>query len=129
MALETILATTLLPAGIDLIKSLFGGIGRKIGGVSVDDQIKLEESGVNRLKAVAELDNPYGAPSQWVVDLRASFRYVAAGALIVAGMGLAGYGASLEDKEIFLAGLETAGSPFFFIFGERMWVGLKGNFK
>lgn len=129
MALETILATTLLPAGIDLIKSLFGGIGRKIGGVSVDDQIKLEESGVNRLKAVAELDNPYGVPSQWVVDLRASFRYVAAGALILAGMGIAAYGASLKDATIFAAGLETAGSPFFFIFGERMWVGLKGNFK
>jgi hypothetical protein len=129
MTLETILATTLLPAGIDLIKSLFGGIGRKIGGVSVDDQIKLEESGVNRLKAVAELDNPYGAPSQWVVDLRASFRYVAAGALILAGMGIAAYGASLKDATIFAAGLETAGSPFFFIFGERMWVGLKGNFK
>lgn len=129
MALETILATTLLPAGIDLLKSLFGGIGRKVAGVSVDDQIKLEESGVNRLKAVAELDNPYGVPSQWVVDLRASFRYIAAAALIVAGMGLASYGASIKETEIFLAGLETAGSPFFFIFGERMWVGLKGNFK
>jgi hypothetical protein len=129
MALETIIATTLLPAGIDLIKSLFGGIGRKIGGVSVDDQIKLESSGIDRLKALAELENPYGTPSQWVVDLRASFRYIAAGCLILAGLSIAWYGASVKDTDVFIAGLETAGSPFFFIFGERMWQGLKGNPK
>lgn len=129
MALETILATTLLPAGVDLVKSFFGAISRKVAGVSVDDQIKLEESGVTRLKAIAELDNPYGTPSQWVIDLRASFRYIAAAVLILAGLTIAGYGASFKEASIFAAGLETAGSPFFFIFGERMWQSFKGSFK
>lgn len=129
MALETILATTVLPAAIDLVKSLFGGIGRKIAGVSVEDQLKLEQSGINRLEAIAKLENPYGTPSQWVVDLRASFRYIAAAFLIGAGLLIAGYGAYIKATVVFAAGLETAGSPFFFIFGERMWQGLKGSFK
>jgi hypothetical protein len=34
----------LLPAAIDAAKGLFGGLGRKLGGLSVDDEIKLETS-------------------------------------------------------------------------------------
>ena len=129
MALETILATTVLPAAIDLLKSVFGGIGRKIGGVSVEDQVKLEQSGISRLEAISKLETPYGTPSQWVVDLRASFRYVAAGVLILLGGCLTGWGATHGSVDLVGAGLETAGSPFFFIFGERMWQGFKGSFK
>ena len=129
MAVETLLASVVLPAVVDLVRSGVGALGRKFIGLSVDDQIKLDQANVERLKALAELDNPYGTPTQWVIDLRASFRYVTAGVLILGGLGMAGYGMSLQDKDLITVGLETAGSPFAFIFGERMWFGMKGNAK
>jgi len=132
----TILAA-LLPAGVDILKDSAGAISRKIVGLSVEDEIKLKNADVERLTAIAALDNPYGTPSQWIVDLRASFRYIAAAVLILAGVIIMGVGADqylnpteMVDAElawgIILLGAETAGAPFSFIFGERMWTGLKG---
>jgi hypothetical protein len=143
---ETLLLTAVVPAALDLIKGSGQAIGRKWFGLSVDDQIKLDNANVERVKALAELDNPYGTPSQWIVDLRASFRYIAAGILIVAGIGIMGVGAyqylfpseaitlAGDDtkelaKSIIILGAETAGTPFSFIFGERMWTGIKGMMK
>lgn len=130
MALEAIIASAVLPAAIDLIKGLgkgiANGLARNFGGITVDDQIKLEDAGIRRLEALAKLDNPHGTPSQWVVDLRAAFRYVAAGVLIAAGMVVAGVGAVSKDVTVMLAGLEIAGMPFGFIFGERMNLSFKG---
>lgn len=132
----TILAA-LLPAGVDILKDSAAAISRRIVGLSVDDEIKLKDADVARLTALAALDNPYGTPSQWIVDLRASFRYIAAAVLILAGIIIMGVGADqyLNPTEmvnadlawaIILLGAETAGAPFSFIFGERMWTGLKG---
>lgn len=119
--LESALISALAPAAVDALKTLFGGISRKIGGLSVDDQIKLETSNVERLKALAQLDNPYGTPSQWVVDVRASFRYIAAGVCIVGGMS------TFYFAPVFApVGAEIAASAFSFIFGERMLMTIKG---
>ena len=121
--------STGLPILLDLIKSAAPAVTRKFIGVSVDDQIKLDQAGVERIKALAELDNPYGTPSQWVVDLRGAFRYVAAIALIGGGLSLAGYGAVNADTEAVTAGLDLAASPFGFIFGERLVLTYKGGAK
>lgn len=137
MALESILATVVLPAALDLLKGVGGALSRRFFGLSVDDQIKLDMASVEKLKALSELDNPYGTPSQWIVDLRASFRYVAAGVLILSGVGLVAMGGYqwanhinevgvLSAANLIEIGVETAGTPFFFIFGERMWQGFKG---
>lgn len=120
--LESALISALAPAAVDALKTLFGGISRKIGGLSVDDQIKLETSNVERLKALAALDNPYGTPSQWVVDVRASFRYIAAGVCVVAGLGTMFVAPTLAP-----IGVEVAASAFSFIFGERMLMTIKGK--
>lgn len=118
-----VLLPALLPSLIDAAKGLFGGLGRRIGGLSVDDEIKLENAGIEKLKALASLDTPVGSPSQWVVDLRASFRYVAAGV----SMGVGGYlGINGGDPE--LVGV-LIGAPYAFIFGERLYLGMKGTKK
>jgi hypothetical protein len=122
-------ASVLVPILVDWIKSAAPAVTRKVFGESVDDQIKLEASGIERLKALAVLDNPYGTPSQWVVDLRGAFRYISAGALILGGLGLAGYGASTLDPILVAAGLDLAASPFGFIFGERLVLTFKGGGK
>ena len=118
--LESLLISTGLPILLDLFKSAGGAVSRKWLGLSVEDQIKLDGANVQRLQALASLDNPYGEPSKWVVNLRGAFRYVAAGGLVVGGLLLASYGAYKIDTELVTAGLDLAVSPFGFIFGERL---------
>ena len=127
MILETLLGTVVVPAVIDFFKGAGSAVSRKWFGESVDDQIKIQNADVEKLKALATLDNPYGTPSQWVVDLRASFRYI--GAILVIGVGAAsvysGINASLPD--VIDVGFTLVSAPFCFIFGERLYLGLKGK--
>lgn len=125
MALETLIATVVLPAAIDLLKGGLTRIGNKISGLSVDDQIKLQNADISKLEALAKIDNPYGTPSQWVIDLRASFRYIFAGILVLGGLAMAAYGTYKSDQAVITAGFETAAAPGVFILGERFWTGLK----
>ena len=121
MALETLLMSAAAPAVLDLLKGVFGAASRKFLGMTVDDQVKLANSDIERMKALAGLDNPYGTPSQWVVDLRASFRYISA--ILVIGLG----GVLCLDPKTATAGIELVCTPFGFIFGERLYLGLKGT--
>ena len=118
--LTSLLLSTGLPILLDLIKSAGGAVSRKFLGLSVDDQIKIDTAQVERLKALAELDNPHGVPSQLIVDIRAGFRYVIAALLILGGITLAGYGAFSKDAVLTGMGIELASAPFGFIFGERL---------
>lgn len=117
MILESLLASTALPMALDIVKQ----VTNKWFGLSIDDQIKVENAQIERMKALALLDNPYGTPSQWVVDLRASFRYL--GSIIVIGVGV--YIVSAIPLQI-EAGLALISMPFGFIFGERLMLGMKG---
>jgi hypothetical protein len=116
-----ILLPAILPALIDAGKNLAGGISRKIGGLSVDDQIKLQNADIEKLKALALLDDVKGNPSQWVVDTRASFRYIAAGVSIIGGLVLL---AKNIQPDI---AAQLVSAPFSFIFGERLYMGLTGK--
>lgn len=125
----SILASVAVPIIVDLAKSLGGAASRKFVGLSVDDQIKLQTAEVQKLEAIAKLDNPNGTPSQWVIDLRASFRYIAAAAVILVGGVVAALGVSNSDPATIGAGLELAGMPFGFIFGERLVLSYKPHSK
>ena len=116
MILETI-AASLIPVGIEGVKS---AITKFFGGVqpnSIEDVVKLNDSVVSKLKALAELDNPYGTPSQWVIDLRASSRYIGALAGIVGGIAISLYSTDSATQAI---GLEVASICFGFLFGSRI---------
>ncbi len=118
--IETAIISALLPAGVEAIKSIFGAASRRWIGLSVEDQIKLGNADVERLKAVAQLDTPTGMPSQWVIDLRASFRYIACGIFVVGGLLM-----PFIAPEFAELGVEAAISASSFIFGERMVLSLK----
>lgn len=122
MIIETIVGA-LVPVGAEAIKQL---VTRFTGGVrptSIAEQIQLDQSEIERLKALAALDNPGGTPSQWVIDIRASSRYI--GALLVIAVGIGSIfipGVELKVKEI---ALEAANIAFGFLFGARIvnrWV-------
>jgi hypothetical protein len=127
----------LLPAGIDAVKNLFGAAQRKWVGLSIDDEIKLEEAAIKRLEALAKLDDVGSTqPSQWVVDLRSSARYIMAGLSIISGICLGYVGlysnaiTSVEMNTVLLPlAMDLIGIPFSFIFGERLYMGMKGGRK
>jgi hypothetical protein len=127
--ITTTLIAAGLPALVELIKGAGGAISRNWLGMSVDDQIKVWGAEVERLKALAGLDTPVGTPSQWVVDLRASFRYVSAAALILGGLTTIAGGLYMQDEDVVNIGIQLAGFPFGFLFGERMTIALKGMKK
>jgi hypothetical protein len=121
MILETIVGA-LVPVGIDGIKSLIGKFTGSVKPISVDEQIKFDQNEINKLQALATLDNPYGTPSQWVVDLRASSRYLGALFVIVVGIGSLFMPVAPEIQRI---GVETANIAFGFLFGTRIMANLK----
>lgn len=129
MGWEIVLLSSLAPAIMDAFKHLATGLTRRWSGVSIDDEIKIAKSDVERLTALAQLDTPVGTPSQWIVDLRAAFRYVAAVMLILGGLALVWAGVKIEDHTLVTNGLGLAAAPFSFIFGERLYLPMMGKAK
>lgn len=121
MIIESIIGA-LVPVGVEGIKQL---INRFTGGVkptTVAEQIELEKVDISRIEALAKLDNPSGTPSQWVIDLRASARYL--GALFVIGVGIGTLFLNVP-ADIQRIGIEAANIAFGFLFGARIMANLK----
>ena len=116
MLVESILGA-LVPVGVEGVKQL---IARFVGvrPTSIDDQIKLDNSEIERIKALAALDTPVGTPSQWVVDLRASARYV--GALVVIAAGISTFYVTGVPAEVQVLAIQAANIAFGFLFGTRL---------
>lgn len=116
MIIETIIGA-LVPVGAEAIKQI---VTRFTGGVrptSIAEQIQLEQSDIARLEALAKLDNPGGTPSQWVIDLRGSSRYIGALATIAVGLSTLFVPMEVKIQEI---GLQAANIAFGFLFGSRI---------
>ena len=121
--LLTTLLSALIPVGVEGIKQ---GINAITGGVkptTVAEQLQLDEQEIKRLQAVASLDNPGGTPSQWVIDLRASARYIAA--FVVIGGGIASTFVPEVDIAVKALSLEAANIAFGFLFGSRIVTSFK----
>lgn len=119
MILETILGA-LVPVAVEGGKQL---LNKWVGGVkptTIDEQIKLDQNEISRIEALAKLDTPIGTPSQWVIDLRASARYVGALAVIAVGVSTLYYPVSDEIRTL---ALEAANIAFGFLFGSRIVAG------
>jgi hypothetical protein len=121
MIIESIIGA-LVPVGVEGIKQLMTNFFGGVKATSIEDQIKLDTNEIEKLKALAELDKPIGQPSQWVVDLRASARYI--GALAVITVGISTLYAPV-DVHIQAIALEAANIAFGFLFGSRIVAGLK----
>ena len=116
MILETIIGA-LVPVGAEAVKQLVTKFTGGVRPATIAEQIQLDQSEIDRLKALAALDNPGGTPSQWVIDLRASSRYI--GALGVIAVGISSVFMTL-DANIKQIALEAANIAFGFLFGLRI---------
>ena len=121
MIIESIIGA-LVPVGVEGIKQLMTNFFGGVKATTIEEQIKLDTNEIEKLKALAELDKPIGQPSQWVVDLRASARYI--GALAVITVGISTLYAPVE-VHIQAIALEAANIAFGFLFGSRIVAGLK----
>lgn len=121
MIIESIIGA-LVPVGVEGIKQLMTNFFGGVKATSIDDQIKLDANEIEKIKAIAELDKPIGQPSQWVVDLRASARYIGALAVIVVGIGTL---YAPVDVRIQAIALEAANIAFGFLFGSRIVANLR----
>ena len=121
MIVESIIGA-LVPVGIEGIKQVMTRFFGGVKATSIEDQIKLDNNEIEKIKALAELDRPIGQPSQWVVDLRASARYI--GALAVIGVGISTLYVPVEP-EVKVIALEAANIAFGFLFGSRILAGFK----
>jgi len=119
MILETIIGA-LVPVGAEAVKQLVTKFTGGVKPATIAEQIQLDQSEIDRLKALAALDNPGGTPSQWVIDLRASSRYI--GALGVIAVGISSVFMTL-DANIKQIALEAANIAFGFLFGSRITAG------
>jgi len=132
MGIETILATVLpafIPGIADGVKMIFS----KITGIGMgepktfQERVELERVGVEKMKALAELDKPYGTISLWVSNLRASFRYLAVGAILLATLIYCFLPTQYQNPVVLSFLAQLSGSATFFIIGDRVYLGLKGS--
>lgn len=121
MIIESIIGA-LVPVGVEGVKQLMTNFFGGVKATSIDDQIKLDANEIEKIKALAELDKPIGQPSQWVVDLRASARYIGALAVIVVGISTL---YAPVDVRIQAIALEAANIAFGFLFGSRIVANLR----
>ena len=134
--METLLLSTVLPALIpaasDLVRGLVGTVTGNKGAQpqNIDEVIKLGEfdlkkvdKEIDRVRALAEIDKPAENISPWVADLRGSFRYIASGIAVLQPFAVLPF---CHDIYVMESSLNIAGMAFGFIFGERMYFGLKG---
>ncbi len=116
----SLVVPALIPAVADGIRGVFGRLTGGVGAKpqNVEEQIKLMAAENERLKAVAELDKPAENISPWVADLRASFRYLAGGVIILGAISTI---YAPVEQDVQEAVWNLAGSVFAFLFGDRMY--------
>ena len=128
-AIVATLVPALIPSIIDAIKGLFG----KITGIdpaapkSNAEAIELMKAESEKLKALAEIDKPVGQPSQWVVDLRASFRYIAVGFVVLTTVIFNFIPDRFYNAETDAFMRQICGSAVFFILGDHVNLRMKNN--
>ena len=123
----TYILPAIVPALSDGVRGIFAKFTGGAGGTpqNVDERIKLMGAETTKLQALASLDTPVGQPSQWVVDLRASFRYVAVSVIVLGALG----SLFVPHAPVALVGtaLDLAGASMSFIIGERMYFKIRGS--
>ena len=113
----------LLPAFADGLKGLFQRIFGGTKPITVADQVLLMRAETDKLRVIAELDRQDTQTSRWVADLRGSFRYIAAGIIIVST--IVALFIPEVPKEFVEVMLQLTASVFSFMFGDRVYISLK----
>jgi hypothetical protein len=115
----------LVPAFTDGVRGLFAKFTGGAGGQpqNMQERIQLIQAETEKLKALAQLDTPSGEPSKWIIDLRASYRYVIITFILITTIVVV-YSPNVQ-LGIVSVFLDMTGACMSFIIGERMYLSIK----
>lgn len=124
MDLVTPILAALIPTAADGVRAVGRALVARLGGAqpaTVDEYVKLQDADTRRLEALSALDAPGGDASQWVVNLRASARYLAVLVLVACTVLVTVSAAFVSvPADVLGAAAEWGAAGFFFLFGDRM---------
>jgi hypothetical protein len=126
-SLLTLLLPSLMPAFTDGVRGIIAKITGGAGGQpqNVTERIQLMEAEASKIQALASLDSvSTGNPSQWIVDLRACYRYVIISAIILF-TGVVVFVPDVVGASVIAVFLDMTGACMSFIIGERCYLNLK----
>lgn len=121
----TTILPLIAPVFADGIRGIFAKFTGGAGGQpqNVNERIMLMNADTERVKALAAVDTPFGQPSQWIVDIRAIFRYAAI-TLIWLVTAITIFSPDVSESIKFML-LDVSGATMSFVIGERLYLNLK----
>jgi hypothetical protein len=125
-SLISLILPALVPAFSDGMRGIFARLTGGAGGTpqNVTERIQLMEAEATKMQAMATLDNPTGNPSQWIVDLRACYRYVIISAILIF-TGIVVFNPNIVGVSVVSIFLDMSGACMSFIIGERCYLNIK----
>lgn len=123
----SLILPALVPVFTDGVRGVFARITGGAGGQpqNVEERVKLMEAEAAKLQAMSSLDGTVtGQPAQWIVDLRASFRYVIISAILLF-TGVIVFFPNVVGTAVIATFLDMSGACMSFVIGERMYLSIK----
>jgi hypothetical protein len=121
----SLILPALVPAFTDGVRGIFAKFTGGAGGQpqNMQERIQLIQAETEKLKALALLDTPTGEPSKWIINLRASYRYVIITIILISTLFVV-YSPSIQIGIVSVF-LDMTGACMSFIIGERMYLSIK----
>ena len=126
-SLISLILPALVPAFTDGVRGIFAKLTGGAGGQpqNVTERVQLMEAEAAKLQAMASLDGNFtGQPSQWIIDLRASFRYIIISAILIF-TGVVVFCPNIVGASVIAVFLDMSGCAMSFVIGERMYLSIK----
>jgi hypothetical protein len=125
-SVASLILPALVPAFSDGVRGIIAKFTGGAGGQpqNVDERVRLMEAEAAKLQALAQLDSVNGEPSRWIIDLRASFRYVIISSIMIF-TGLIVFNPDIVGAAVVSVFLDMTGACMSFVIGERMYLTLK----
>ena len=122
----SLILPALVPAVADGARGIIAKFTGGAGGQpqNLHERVQLMQAETEKLKALAALDTPTGEPSKWIIDLRASFRYIIISAIMIF-TAIVVFNPDIVGVSVVSVFLDMTGACMSFIIGERMYLGLK----
>jgi hypothetical protein len=125
-SLLSLILPALVPAVADGARGLIAKFTGGAGGQpqNIKERIELMKAESEKLQALAALDTPTGEPSKWIINLRASFRYVIISSIMIF-TGIIVFNSDIVGTTVVAIFLDMTGACMSFVIGERMYLAIK----
>lgn len=125
-SLLSLILPALVPAFADGARGLIAKFTGGAGGQpqNIKERIELMQAESAKLQALAALDSPTGEPSKWIIDLRASFRYIIISSIMIF-TAIVVFNPDIVGATVVAVFLDMTGACMSFVIGERMYLAIK----